>query len=171
MTSQGRSRFGGVRIERLGVLALLAVLSTQCSKNSLTPGPTTTPSKAALSVTFQDNPVPFRATGCNATIQQGWSTQARIQETGGVAVRVTSLTQKLDGAANSALTESFSSKFAACSGSTVAEGTIPANASVCGTVGICTAGSFGSYQLTISGTDANGNAISVDSPVLPFGAR
>ena len=57
----------------------------------------------AFAVTFGENPVPFRSTGCNSSTPQGWYTTARIQETAGVAFTPATLTQKLDGLAAGAL--------------------------------------------------------------------
>jgi len=115
--------------------------------------------------------VPFRNDGCNASTPQGWYTTARVQETGGVAVTLSTFTQKLDGAVTSLLVESFNSRFGACVGSTFNEGVIPASGAVCGVVGVCTTSSFGTYQLQITGTDTNGHALTVDSPLLQLGAR
>lgn len=155
---------------------VIAFLACACSKNS-TPSTGTTPPAAptvptaALTITFEANPVPFNSSGCSFSTPQGWFTQARIQETGGVAVTVASLVQKLDGATSSVLSESFNSRFGACSGGTFSPGTIAASGAVCGTVGICSTSAFSTYQFSIAGTDANGHAIAVDSPVLRLGSR
>ncbi len=152
----------------------IALLLSACSKESTsvkgTPVTPTVPT-AALTITFETNPAAFNSTGCSFSTPQGWFTQARIQETGGVAITVATLVQKLDGAASSALNESFNSRFGACSGGTFTPGTIPASGAVCGTVGICTTSTFGTYQFSIGGTDANGHAIAVDSPVLRLNPR
>lgn len=129
------------------------------------------PSTAVLAATFGENPVPFRSTGCNASTPQGWYTTAKIQETAGVIVNVTTLIQKVDGNVAGDLSESFNSRFGACSGGSFTPGVIPASGAVCGTVGICTTSSFSSYQFQVAGTDANGHAVTVDSPVLQLGAR
>jgi hypothetical protein len=122
-------------------------------------------------VTFDENPVVFRSTGCSFSTPQGWYTQARLQETGGAIFTPITLTQKLDGNVVSFLTESFNSRFGACSGMAFTPGMILANGAVCGTIGVCTAGAFATYQFSVSGTDANGHALTFDSPVLQLGAR
>ena len=97
-----------------------ALLLAACSKSDTAPAPPPAPpapSTATFTVTFGENPVPFRSTGCNSSMPQGWYTTARIQETAGVAFTPSTLTQKLDGAAASVLSESFASRFGACSGS------------------------------------------------------
>jgi len=140
------------------------------STSAPSPAPSGPPT-ASLRVTFDENPVPFRSTGCSFSTPSGWYTPARIQETAGVAVTVATMTQKLDGAAVGFLAESFDSRFGACSGTPFTPGMILAGGAACGTVGACTAGSYSTYQLSIAGTDANGHAISFDTPVLQFGAR
>jgi hypothetical protein len=158
-----------------GVLALVSALALDaCSKSSSAPMPPSTPSApptAALTITFDENPVAFKSTGCSFATPGGWYAQARVQETAGVAVTVTSLTQRLDGAANSNLAESFNSRFGACAGGTFTAGTIPAGGAVCGLVGVCTTASHGTYQFSITGTDANAHAVTVDSPVLRLSPR
>jgi hypothetical protein len=126
---------------------------------------------STFAVIFGENPVPFRSSGCNALEPQGWYTTASLHETSGVMFRVNTLTQKLDGNVASMLAESFNSRFGACPGGTFTPGVIPANGAVCASVGVCTASSFGNYQFQISGTDANGQAATFDSPLLNFGAR
>ena len=84
---------------------------------------------------------------------------------------VTTLTQKLDGAAAGILAESFNSRFAACSGLSFTPGMILANGAACATVGACTASTYSTYQFSLAGTDANGHTITFDSPVLQLGAR
>jgi hypothetical protein len=157
----------------LHLLATTTVLIlTACSKDSTpastpsTPTPPATSATASFTVTFGQSPLPFRTSGCSFLTPQGWYTEARIQERSGVSFTVASLTQKLDGSAAGNLNESFGSRFGACSGSTFTPGTIAANGVVCGTVGICTTGSFNTYQFSIAGTDANGHAVTIDSPVL-----
>jgi hypothetical protein len=148
-------------------MAVAALLLCACSSSSSGPTtPSTPPPTAAVTIAFDENPVAFRNTGCSFATPQGWYTQARIQETAGVAVTVNSLTQRLDGAANSNLAESFNSRFGACAGGTFTAGAIPANGAVCGVVGVCTTASHGTYQFTITGTDANAHAVTFDSPVL-----
>jgi hypothetical protein len=158
-----------------GLLTVAAALFVcACSKSSSAPTPPATPpppATAAVTITFDENPVAFRSTGCSFATPQGWYAQARIQETAGVAVTVTSLTQRLDGAANSNLAESFNSRFGACAGGTFTAGTIPASGTVCGVVGVCTTASHGTYQFSITGTDANAHAVTFDSPVLRFNPR
>jgi hypothetical protein len=126
---------------------------------------------AAFQVTFGQNPVPFRDSGCNGSVPQGWYTDARIQETAGVAFTPATLTQKLDGAPAAILNESFASRFGACPGNATVGGIIAANGSVCGSVGVCTTGTYSSYQFEVSGTDANGHTVTFASPVLQLGAR
>ena len=157
---------------------LLAVVAAflvgACSKNSSTSTPPSTPTPpptAAVTITFDENPVAFKSTGCSFATPQGWYAQARVQETAGVAVTISALTQKLDGAATSILTESFNSRFGACAGGTFTAGTIPASGAVCGVVGICTTASYGTYQFSLTGTDANTHAVSFDSPVLRLNPR
>jgi len=135
-----------------------------------TPAPSGPPT-ASLQAIFDQNPVPFRSTGCSFSTPSGWYTAARIQETAGVAVTVTTMTQKLDGATVSFLAESFNSRFGACSGLAFTPGMILASGAACGTVGACAAGTYSTYQLSIAGTDANGHAISFDTPVLQLGTR
>jgi hypothetical protein len=50
-------------------------------------------------------------------------------------------------------------------------GMILANGAVCGSVGVCTSSAFGTYQFSVAGTDANGHALTFDSPLLQLGAR
>ena len=157
------------------------VLLAGCSKSESSPTttptpapaptPTPTPATATFTVTFGENPVPFRSSGCSGSTPQGWYTTARIQETAGVAFTPASLTQKLDGSPASALAESFGSRFGQCSGAAFTPGQVAANGSACATVGICTTGSFGTYQFEISGTDANSRQVTFSSPVLQLGAR
>jgi len=156
-----------------GRAVLLAALACAgCGKSESPGNPTPTQSTATLVITFTENPVPYRSSGCSGATPQGWYTTARIQETSGVAFTPSTLTQKLDGAASSMLTESFASKFGACAGSTTTNpAVIAANGAACGTVGICTTGTYANYQLELAGTDANGHTLTVSSPVLQFGAR
>jgi hypothetical protein len=151
-----------------------ALLVTACTKSDTTPTPPPAPpapSTATFTVTFGENPVPFRSTGCNSSMPQGWYTTARVQETAGVAFTPSTLTQKLDGVAASVLSESFASRFGGCSGSAFTPGVIAANGAVCQVVGVCTAETFRTYQFEVAGTDANGHALTFSSPVLQFGAR
>ena len=146
-----------------------ALLVTACSKGNQTPMPPATmppPPTSAFTVTFGENPVPFRSTGCNGSIPQGWYTTARIQETAGVSFTPATLTQKVDGTAAAFLTESFASRFGACSGVAFTPGTIAANGAACGIVGVCTSDTYRSFQFEVSGTDANGRAITFASPLL-----
>jgi hypothetical protein len=99
-------------------------------------------------------------------VPQGWYTTARIQETAGVAFMPATLTQKLDGAAAASLAESFASRFGACAGAAFTPGTIAANGAACGVIGICTTNTYTTYQFEMSGTDANGHALTVPSPTL-----
>ena len=161
---------------RLLPAAITVLMLFGCQKSSTSPDAPATPSPAtprtsAFTVTFDENPVVFRSTGCSFSTPQGWYTQARLQETGGAIFTPTTLTQKLDGNAVSFLSESFSSRFGACSGSAFTPGMILANGAVCGMVGVCTASSFATYQFSIAGTDANGHTLTFDSPVLQLGAR
>jgi hypothetical protein len=161
---------------RLVTAITTAWLFAACGSNPstpTTPAPTSPPpaSTAAFTVTFSENPVPFRSTGCNASAPQGWFTSARIQETAGVTFTPSALTQKLDGSVSALLTESFNSRFGACAGGSFSPGMIPGNGAVCGSVGVCTTGTFSTYQFQITGTDANGHAVTFDSPVLQLGAR
>ena len=153
---------------------LLCVACGSTSASPATPAsptPPAAPSTASFAVTFSENPVPFRASGCNASVAQGWFTTARVQETSGVGFTPSGLVQKLDGNVNSNLVESFNSRFGACSGGTFTPGTIPANGVVCGSVGVCTPSTFSTYQFQITGTDANGHAVTIDSPLLQLGGR
>jgi hypothetical protein len=151
----------------------MVLLCAACRTNETptTPDPPPTPRTAAFTVTFGENPVPFRSTGCNASIPQGWFTTARLQETGGVSFTPGTLTQKLDGSTAGILAESFDSRFGACAGSAFTQGTIAANGAACAVVGVCTASTFGNYQFELAGTDANGRTMTVVSPLLQFGAR
>ncbi len=143
-----------------------------CANSSTSPTPPApTPSTSSLAVTFDENPVPFRSSGCSFSIPQGWFTQARVRETGGVTFTPTTLTQKIDGNVASVLTESFNSRFGACSGVAFTADTISANGAVCGVVGVCAVSSFSTYQFSMAGTDANGHTLTFDSPVLQLGAR
>lgn len=155
----------------LTTIALTLPLAA-CGGSSTSPSNTPPPAQpsATLVATFNENPVPFRTTGCNASTQQGWYTQAQIKETSGVSVTVNTFVQKLDGASSALLNESFNSRFGACAG-TFTEGTIPANGSVCGIVGVCTSSTFSTYQFELSGTDANGHAVSFVSSLLQLGSR
>lgn len=135
------------------------------------PAPTPVPPTSAFTATFEQNPTPFRSTGCSFSTPQGWYTPVRIQETAGATFTPATLTQKLDGNTVSFLTESFGSRFGACSAAPFTPGVILANGTVCGTVGVCTASSYTTYQFSIAGTDANGHAVTFDSPVLQLGVR
>jgi len=153
------------------ITALVLVACDGGSEGTTTPTPPPSARSAALVITFDENPVPFKDTGCNAVVPQGWSTQARVQETGGVAFTPSALVQKIDGNVADFLQESFNSRFGACPGGAFTPGTIPANGAVCGIVGVCTTSSFNNYQFQITGTDAGGRALTVDSPMLRFGSR
>ena len=157
------------------VLALVVVAAPACSggdsKSSTAPSTTPAPATASFTVTFDENPTPFRSSGCSFSTPQGWFTNVRVQEKSGVAFAVTGLTQKLDGNSSGLLTESFGSRFGACSGATFTSDSIAANGAVCAVVGVCTASSFGSYQFSIAGKDSNDHTLTIDSPVLQFGAR
>lgn len=158
---------------RLAVAAKVLMLCA-CAKSSTPTAPTAPappPPTSAFTVTFDQNPVPFRSTGCSFSTPQGWSTPVRLQETAGVTFTPATLTQKLDGNTVSFLAESFSSRFGPCSGTAFTPGVILANGAVCGTVGVCTASSYTSYQFSIAGSDANGHALTFDSPMLQLGAR
>jgi hypothetical protein len=122
-------------------------------------------------VTFNENPVPFTSTGCNASVPQGWYTAARVQETNGVTFTPSALVQRLDGNVASSLAESFNSRFGACTGSPFTQGVIRANGAVCGSVGVCTSSTFTTYQFQLNGTDANGHSVTFVSPLLQLGAR
>lgn len=145
--------------------------SPTTSTPSPTPNPPPTSKTSAFAATFDENPVPFRSTGCNASIPQGWYTIAHLQETGGVSFTPSTLIQKLDGNVVSFLVESFNSRFGACAGSPFNPGVIPANGAVCASVGVCASGSYSTYQFQIIGSDANGHALTFDSPLLQLGAR
>lgn len=149
----------------------LAACSKPTSPTTQTPPKIAVPDTSSVVVTFSENPVPFKSTGCNASTPQGWSTTARLQETRGVTFTVRTLTQKLDGNVASLLVESFDSRFGACMGGTSTPGVIRGNGAVCGVVGVCSSSTFGNYQLEISGTDANGHALTFTSPLLQFGPR
>ncbi len=156
---------------------MLGLLFTACGKSAAAPTPTPTPvtpappSSASLVVTFGENPVPFRSSGCNASTPQGWYTTARLQETAGVTFTPSAFTQKLDGTVAGVLAESFNSRFGSCSGSAFTGGAILAGGAVCGVVGICTTSTFATYQFELTGTDANGHALTFVSPLLQFGPR
>jgi hypothetical protein len=135
-----------------------------------TPAPGTPNSNTSVLVaTFGENPVQFRDSGCSALTPRGWYTSARLQETGGAAFTPSGFVQKIDGSVSDLLAESFNSRFGACTGTPFSSGVILANGSVCGTVGICASTSFHTYQFQITGTDANGHALTFDSPLLQFG--
>jgi len=160
------------------ILAATAVglLFVACGTNATppagpTPVPAPTPATSALVLTFNENPVPFRSTGCNASVPQGWYTAARVQEMNGVTFTPSALVQKLDGSVAASLAESFSSRFGACTGSPFTQGVIAGNGAACASVGICTSSSFSTYQFQLTGTDANGHSVTFDSPVLQLGAR
>ena len=153
-------------------IAMAVAAHGACGGGSASPTPTPPPlPTAAFTATFEQNPVPFRPTGCSFSTPSGWYTNARIQETAGVAFTVTTLTQKLDGQAAGFLNESFNSRFGACSGLSFTPGQILASGAACATVGICTTNSYSTYQFSIAGTDANGHTITFDSPVLQLGPR
>ncbi len=155
------------------MLIALAAMSAAaaCGKSSSTAPTPAGPPTAAFQVTFGENPVPFRASGCTFSTPSGWYTSVRIQETAGVAVTVSALTQKLDGATAGFLNEAFNSRFGACSGAAFTPGMILGSGAACGTVGACTTAAYSTYQFSIGGTDANGHTISYDAPVLQLGAR
>jgi hypothetical protein len=155
-------------------LAVNVLLLCACGKSSTSPTPAVTqppPATSTFTTTFEQNPAPFRSTGCSFSTPQGWYTAVRLQETAGVSFTPATLTQKLDGNTVSFLAESFGSRFGACAGAAFTSGVILANGAVCGTVGVCTANAYTTYQFSITGTDANGHTITVDSPVLQLGAR
>ena len=153
-------------------LAACGAKSATTSTSTTPTSPTSPlPATASFTATYDENPVPFRATGCSFSTPQGWFTPVRLQETGGAAVTVSTLTQKLDGAAASALAESFNSRFGACASADFSPGMVLARGSVCAIVGICTTSAFSNYQFQITGVDANGHSITFDSPILQFGAR
>ena len=161
------------------VLVASALMLDACSQSSTAPSTTTTtapapapaPSTSTFTTTFEQNPAPFRSTGCSFVTPAGWYTNVRVQETANVAFNVTGLTQKLDGNTVSFLAESFGSRFGACSGAPFTPDMILGNGAVCATIGVCTSGSYGTYQFSIAGTDANGRAVTLDSPVLQLGGR
>ena len=160
----------------LPAAAAMVLMLFACSNSSSSPTPTPTPTPpppgtSALTAAFEQNPVPFRSTGCSFSTPQGWYTPVRLAETGGVAFTPATLTQRLNGSTVPFLDESYESRFGACTGAAFTPGVINANGAVCGTVGVCTASSFATYQFSITGTDANGRAITFDSPVLQLGAR
>jgi len=160
------------RAARALVIATAWAAEVACGSSSTTPTPPAPAlPTAAFTVTFEQNPVPFRSTGCSFSTPSGWYTSARIQETAGVAFTVTTLTQKLDGAAAGFLAESFNSRFAACTGLSFTPGMILANGAACATVGACTTSTYSTYQFSLAGTDANGHTITFDSPLLQLGAR
>jgi hypothetical protein len=150
---------------------LIAACSGSTSPTPPTPPPPAAPSTSTVVVTFSENPVPYRSSGCNASIPQGWYTAVRLEETSGVTFTPKTLTQKLDGTVAGFLVESFDSRFGACTGGTVTPGVIPAKGTVCGVAGACTTSTFGTYQLEITGTDANGHALTFVSPLLQLSAR
>jgi len=144
-------------LRRMTGITTIALAAAACDKGGSSMRPSTPDgSSAALAITFGENPVPFKAAGCSGATPQGWYTTARVQETNGVTFTPATLTQKLDGAASSLLTESFASRFGACDGGTFDPMRIPGNTAVCATVGICTTGTFSNYQFEMSGTDASG---------------
>jgi len=152
--------------------AIVLICAAGCGKSTTAPTTSPAPSTAALTATFDDNPVSYKTAGCSFSTPQGWYTNVKVQETNGIAVTVTSLTQKLDGGpAVGILDESFNSRFGACSGDSFQSSMIPARGSVCAVVGVCTTGTYGTYQFTIAGSDANGHSITFDSPVLRFSAK
>jgi len=151
---------------------VIALCAAACGKSGSSPSsPAPTPGTAALTITFSENPVPYRTSGCSGATPQGWYTTARVQETAGVAFTPSTLTQKLDGNVSALLTESFASRFGACTGGSFTPGTITANGTACATIGVCTTGTYSNYQFELSGTDANGHALTFTSPVLPFSPR
>src|SRR5262249_14799757 len=72
--------------------ALAAHVACGGGSTTPTPPPPALPT-AAFTVSFEQNPVPFRPTGCSFSTPSGWYTSARIQETAGVAFTVTTLTR------------------------------------------------------------------------------
>jgi hypothetical protein len=101
---------------------------------------------SSFAATFDENPVPFRSTGCNASVPQGWYTTAHLQETGGVSFTPSTLIQKLDGNVADFLAESFNSRFGPCASASGSfnPGVIPSNGTVC---------------------DASGHTLTFDSPI------
>jgi hypothetical protein len=160
-----------------GTMSMLAVITAgpllaACEGGTTAPSPPAEPVKSAsLAISFAENPAPFTTTGCNPVVPQGWYTQVRIQETGGVSFTPSMLIQKVDGKVADFLQESFNSRFGACAQGTFTPGTVPANGAVCGVAGVCTSDSYSNYQLQVTGTDANGRSMTFDSPVLQFGGR
>ena len=162
---------GLLAVTTAGLMLFACQKSSTSPDAPATPSPAAPPRTSAFTVTFDENPVAFRSSGCSFSTPQGWYTQARLQETGGAIFTPATLTQKLDGNIVSFLTESFSSRFGACSGMAFTPGMILANGAACGTIGVCTASAFATYQFSVSGTDATGHALTFDSPVLQLGAR
>jgi len=153
----------------LSAVAALALPACGSSTSAPSPTPPPTTGRATFTVTFDQNPVPFMTGGCSFSTPSGWSTSARIQETAGVAYTPSTLTQKLDGAIAGMLNESFGSRFGACSNMSFTPGMILANGAVCGVVGVCTTtATYHTYQFSITGTDANGHSVTIDSPMLQF---
>jgi len=157
------------RSARCSTALICVLLASACGSSSSSTAPSA-PATASFAVTFDENPVAYRTSGCSFSTPQGWFTTAHVQEKSGVAFTPATLTQKLDGAVSSALNETFDSRFGACSGQSFTPGTIGANGATCGVVGICTTARFGTYQFSIAGTDANGHAMTIDSPMLQLGA-
>lgn len=158
------------RSARCATALIGALLASACGSSSSTAPSTSAAATASFAVTFDENPVAYRTSGCSFSTPQGWFTTAHVQEKSGVAFTPMTLTQKLDGAVSPALNETFDSRFGACSGQAFTPGTIGANGATCGVVGICTTARFGTYQFSIAGTDANGHAMTIDSPMLQLGA-
>lgn len=156
---------------RFLTISALTLPLLACGKGMTAPTGGSSAQTAVLVATFDENPVPFKSTGCNAAIPQGWYTSAQIRETAGVSFTANTFTQKLDGAVSSLLNESFNSRFGACAGGAFTEGMIPASGSVCGVVGVCTSSTFATYQFELAGTDANGHTLTFASPLLQFGSR
>jgi hypothetical protein len=165
------------RATRILTTTAIGLVFAACGSSStppVTPTPTPTPTPAPTSafvVTFSENPVPFRSTGCNVSVPQGWYTAVRVQETSGVTFTPSDLIQRLDGNVASSLAESFNSRFGACTGSPFNQGVILGNGAACGSVGVCTSSTFSTYQFQLNGTDANAHSVAFLSPMLQLGPR
>src|SRR5438552_14273725 len=127
------------RAIRILATTAMGLAFAACGSKGTTPPTTPTPTPppaatSALAVTFSENPVPFRSTGCNASVPQGWYTAARVQEMNGVTFTPSALVQKLDGSVAASLAESFSSRFGACTGSPFTQGVIAGNGAACASV-------------------------------------
>jgi hypothetical protein len=119
------------------------------------PAPAPAATQGSVQITINPNPVPYSTTpiaGCAATSKNTWFYDQMLRETGGVAVTFTSRIDKFDGRE--------------VNKPTGLNLVVPANGSLTVPTKWCSSAAvFHTAQTTFIGTDAKGNAITIDAPV------